>query len=505
MTAIHICVKPTVRLAVRFVLGALLLGFVLPGSSYAEPPQVLDDEQAEELIAEGDRFADQSDYLEAVKKYTKAYLGIVSRLRGQSYLEDVEPTLMTRSELSEEMKHQVEIDYTAEELALMDGTFKSFGLVPDDLDVRSTIIKLFTEEVAGFYDPRTKAMVLIREDADKKPGLIGRFFGQRPAFDKEEQKVTLAHELTHALQDQLYGLKEMQERVENDDDMSMAFSALVEGDATLIMFGEMGRQEGNARQMMEMTPEAAATMFSFMKMMMPIAGGKTYRSSPPIFREGLIFPYAQGIVFNLSMTHQNGLTALHTAYDNPPVSTEQILHPDKYLKDVDLPWEIKINNAKDLLPETWKHLGGNCLGEFQTGILFKGVSGATRAAEGWDGDRYEIYQSAEGKFGLVWLTAWDSLEDAKQFQDVYQAYMKKRTAPKLKVKLIEGDVEASDEKKTEDVAESSIPMTIYQIENSPHFAVAIVQGMPRSLHTGIYEKLKGSDFSEKRFPGKKSK
>lgn len=190
---------------------------------------------------------------------------------------------MTRNELSEEMKRQMELDYTEAELKLMEASYKVFGLVPAKFDVRETMTKLLTEEVGGFYDPRTETVLVREDDRAREPGLFGRMLGQRPTFDKEEQKITLAHELTHALQDQLYDLLALQKRIEDDDDMSMAFSALVEGDATLVMFGEMGRQEGDIASRTEMDPEAARFMFNIMKMMLPIAGGKTYRGSPPIF------------------------------------------------------------------------------------------------------------------------------------------------------------------------------------------------------------------------------
>ena len=330
---------------------------------------------------------------------------------------------MTRTELGDEMKRQFEIEYTAEELKLMDGSYKVMGLVPPSLNVNDTMTKLLTEEVGGFYDPRTKAMVLVREDDRKsEPGFFGRLFGAKPAFDKEEQKITLAHELTHALQDQHYGLQAMQEAIEKDDDMLMAFSALVEGDATLVMFGEMGRQEGDIQRMTEMDPRTAEFMFGLMKMALPFAGGKTYRNAPPIFRDGLIFPYFQGMVFNLNLSRKGGFDRIHQAYQSPPVSTEQILHPEKYFGERDDPMAISIPDAASLLPAPWKHLGGNCLGEFQISILLKQIPGGAEAARGWDGDRYEVYEGDAGRLAMVWYSTWDSLGDAAQFASAFERY-----------------------------------------------------------------------------------
>lgn len=374
-------------------------------------------QSAEKLIEAGDRMVDRMEYQEAVENYTLAYMTIVSMIRGQSFQEAVEPTLMTRPELAAEMRKQFDVDYTPEKIQMEEGSYKAFGFIPPTFDLKATMIQLLTEEVAGFYDPRSKAMVLIRgETLAQQPGFLGKLLGEKPTFDKEDQKTTLSHELTHALQDQLYGLKAMQDRIAGDDDMSLAFSALVEGDATLVMFGEMGRQEGNFESVTEMDPEQTKLMFGIMKWMLPVAGGKTYRKAPPLFRDTLVFPYLSGMVFNLHLAREGGFGRIHETYKNPPVSTEQILHPEKYAKDIDMPFAIAIPEIEHAVGSDWKLLGSNCLGELQTSILLKSVPGGGQAAVGWDGDRYYTFQHSNGKLGLVWYTTWDSERDAKEFE-----------------------------------------------------------------------------------------
>lgn len=415
------------RMLGRPIFIASFLGCLVLSTATVSAQKRLSEQAAETLLQSGDRLADQGDYLEAVRNYTEAYLGIVAKLRQQEFSKDVTPSLMTREELAEEMKRQVKEEYTDAEWKLIQGTYRAFGLIPNTIDVKETMTKLLTEEVGGFYDPKTKAMVLVRE-ADKKrqPGTLGRLLGQKPTFDKEEQKITLAHELTHALQDQLYGLLDKQRSIEHDDDMSMAFSALVEGDATLIMFGEMGRQEGDSTTWTQMDPDAAKLMFNMMKMMLPVAAGKTYRAAPAIFRDSLLFPYSQGFVFNLNLTRKGGIDRIHQAYATPPVSTEQILHPKKYLEDRDDPVTITITSPENLLDSQWKHLGGNCLGEFQISILFRRTPNGTQASEGWDGDRYEIYEDRDGNLALIWCSIWDSADDAKQFETAWNRYAELR-------------------------------------------------------------------------------
>lgn len=395
------------------------------GEDPPKPPQPSEAE-AKQLLVDGDRLAEQADYSGALQRYTEAYHAIVSRIRGQKFSKRVLPNLLTRTELGQEMLRMMEQEYTPEEFALMDASYKVFGLMPSDVNSQELITKLLTEEVAGFYDPDKKRMVLIREDGDKKdPGFLGRLFGAKAAFDRDEQKTTLAHEMTHALQDQLYGLKAMQQGIEKDDDMLLAFSALVEGDATLLMFAEMG---GGESDITEMDPEVIRTTFSLMSFMLPVAGGATYRKAPAIFRESLIFPYFQGMVFCLSVAGQNGWPAIHAAYSSPPTSSEQIMHPEKYTQARrDEPQLVTIPALDSAIPASWKHLGGNCLGEFQTSVLLKRLRIGRRAAAGWDGDRYEVYQGPDSEFGLVFVSVWDSNADAAEFAKAYKEYRQPAT------------------------------------------------------------------------------
>ena len=419
--------------------------------------------EAEQLVQDGDRLADQADYGAALEKYTQAYHEVVSRIRGQKFTRRVLPNLLTRKQLGEEMLKVMDREYTPEEWLLMESSYKVLGLMPYDMSAKDLMAKLMTEEVAGFYDPDGKRMVLIREDGPAKdPGFLEKLLGAKPAFDKESQKTTLAHEMTHALQDQLYDLLKLQKSIEKDDDMTMAFSALVEGDATLLMFVEM---DGGS-DVKEMDPEVIRTTFSLMSFMLPVAGGATYRKAPAIFRDSLIFPYFQGMVFATTLAGRDGWPGVHAAYQSPPTSTEQILHPSKYTSDErDVPQEVVLPELKELLPANWKHLGGNCLGEYQTSILLKGVRGSKRASEGWDGDRYEIYRNENEQLALVWVSIWDSSEDADEFAQAFKT--KRPTTPLVKVNQDQ---------------------------------VWIVEGLPANIAAKIEAALSETKFGEKKFP-----
>jgi hypothetical protein len=383
--------------------------------------------EAEKLLVDGDRLADQSDYNGALERYTEAYHTIVSGIRGQRFSARVLPSLLTRQELGQEMLKMVEDEFTPEELALMDATFKVFGLVPPEVKSAELLTRLLTEEVAGFYDPKKKRMVLIRENgAAKEPGFFERLLGAKASFDKAEQKTTLAHEMTHALQDQLYDLQALQKRVEKDDDQSLALAALVEGDATLVMYAEM--DEGS--DITQTDPEIIRSTLSLMTWLLPVAGGPTMRKAPAIFRDSLIFPYFQGLVFCLSIAGKDGWEGVHAAYADPPASTEQILHPEKYNRpERDEPQAVTLPPLDGAVGKRWQHVGGNCLGEFQTRVMLKQVKSGGEAAAGWDGDRYEVFRRTGGELAIVFVSVWDSQQDAEQFAKAYAEYRQAVPAP----------------------------------------------------------------------------
>ena len=161
-------------------------------------------------------------------------------------------------------------EFRANELAM-----KAFGLLPADYNLREALAQVYSEEVAAFYDPKTKTMHLIEEPkkpAKKKPGLLERLFGKTSEFDKDENKTVIAHELTHALADQHYDLDALQKNVKKDDDRSLALSALIEGEATLAMFGA-GMDDWNGDEIVALPAENLEWTFNLISPFMAFMGG----------------------------------------------------------------------------------------------------------------------------------------------------------------------------------------------------------------------------------------
>ena len=422
-------------MTVRSLRGALLLGWFLlflglpAAGKEPHPPQA--------LLRRGDQAADRGQYDQALKHYQQAYQVLVPRLRKLPFRRPVEARMMNRRQLRQYMEKEFQKEYTPGELLFFDRSLKALGAAPRDLDLVKVMKELLSEEVGGFYNPRTRHLVLVAETDrpknEKSRGLLARLFsGKEEPFDKEDAKTTLAHELTHALQDQHFDLKSWHERTpDDDDDMQLAFSALVEGDATLLMMQEVARLGGESpEEVLAMSPLRADIAFGLMIPFLGLATGPAYKKSPPLLRHGLLFPYHKGLVFVLHQTRRGGWKAVNRCFANPPRSTEQILHPEKYRgPQQDDPVRIVLPKKIAPVPQAWRELGRNVLGEFQLIVLLGRTPDAHRAAAGWDGDRYVVWEHKDGRLGFLFVSQWDSLRDAEEFHLAWDHYIRHRLHP----------------------------------------------------------------------------
>jgi hypothetical protein len=159
--------------------------------------------------------------------------------------------------------------------------------------------------------------------------------------------------------------------------------------------------------------------FSIMMPFMSLAGGASLREAPVILSESLIFPYLRGMVFCANLTNKGGWKAINEAYENPPQSTEQIIHPEKYLDQPDPPTAIDLGRLEP--GEGWAEVGRNVIGEMQLAVLLRRHGGKNIAA-GWDGDRFAVFDDKDGKLAVVWFSTWDTEDDARDFARQYTRY-----------------------------------------------------------------------------------
>lgn len=393
--------------------------------------------KGQQLLADGDTLADAGKYDQAVLKYMEAYEHLLPVMRKLPFKRDVDGHFTPRKELKGMIEKMVEEEIKPEDLRADEAAMKALGLVPKDLDLRTTMVQMMSEEVAGFYDSKKETMHLIHEELPpprpkgKKMGLLGRIFGGGGAepFSKDESKTVLAHELTHALADQHFDLDKLQEAAKGDGDRELALTALIEGEAMLTMMAAAnGDWDGTA--ITQIPARQLALSMGLMTPFMAAASGPTFRQAPPVLTETMIFPYVRGVVFCAHLTNADGWPALDRAYANPPLSTEQVLHPEKYLAaegaKADAPTAVDLGELKP--GGDWKELDRDVIGELVVGIMLRKHGGRTAAA-GWDGDSFAVFEGQGGKLGLVWLSTWDTGQDAREFARGYAAFQGQKFDP----------------------------------------------------------------------------
>src|SRR5215211_1729633 len=235
----------------------------------------------------------------AVVEATKEVLAETSELRQLPILRAVKSGTQSRDEIQRFLIKNMDEDSSPAEMHASEVALKKLGLVPSDFEFRPFIISLLTEQVAGYYDPRRQEFFL----ADW--------------IDLDGQKPVMAHELTHALQDQHFNLRRFEKWPKGDSDAELAAHALVEGDASLVMAHYVARNP--------------ARIIALMKSMgTSQSGTEQIERAPRALRESLLFPYEQGIKWTEALYKRDGWPLVSQAYKDLPQSTEQVLHAEKY-------------------------------------------------------------------------------------------------------------------------------------------------------------------------------
>jgi hypothetical protein len=338
----------------------------------------------------------------------------VSQMRGLKILNPVKSGVKSRSEIEEEIIRNFEESVKPEELDAINKTLIAYGLVPKGFNYRELMIRLLTEQVAGFYRPKSKELFI----ADWN--------------ELSEQKPVMAHELTHALQDQHFNLKRFEDWPRGDSDREMAIHALIEGDATGVMYNyQLKPMKSDITHLPNIANFAEFTQKQAEK-----EGQKVFLSTPAAIRESLVFPYIYGVGFVQELVKKNGWDGVSRAFTDLPQSTEQIIHFDKYSAR-EQPVKIELPNIASLLGSGWKRLDADINGEFGYFLIlseFIEKSNARIASQGWGGDLYALYENGRtGKLLLAQLSSWDTAKDAEEF---FQAYTERtsRRYPQAKAR-----------------------------------------------------------------------
>lgn len=342
-------------------------------------------------------------------------LNFVSKTRKLGFKSTPEIKVISKDKVKEYLNKNIEKNYSKEKLLAKAKLLKKLGIISDIEDYGKKVIALLTEEIAGYYDPEDKKIYIAENHMGKViPGL---------------PSITIMHEQVHALQDQYYDLKNMEEKLsgEDNEDKMLAFQGVVEGEATVLMFDASLRSFGvqdKSKETFDLRSFVIDSMLASSKRV------KTEEGKPAIFVEDLLFPYVWGGTFIQHLVNTKGWEAVDTIYNDMPVSTEQIMHPEKYYIARDDPQKAELPGLSAQLGKPWLKLTHNTVGEFGfylIGKVFLDELSTKLMSEGWGGDYFEFYEEPNSKQTLfISLSTWDTEKDADEFFKIYKQVIEKK-------------------------------------------------------------------------------
>ena len=307
----------------------------------------------------------------------------VAEVGGIAFRSEVPLDFMTRAELSGYLREVLDSEYPPEKARVDQRTLAAFDLFPPDGDLRALRARVLAENVVGFYDERPGRKRLYVVSGNRRLG---------PA-----NQLILSHELRHALQDQYVDLhRQLPESIGDFDDRRLAWLALFEGDATLVM------ERFLVRRLPGGGPGGEWPGLS------SLPAGLDLPEAPPVVRDQLVQPYLAGLAFARALWARGGPDELPRAWARPPDSTEQVLHPEKYFA----------REAPVAVDVDWSPGGGRLVNEGVLGELLARtlLDGAEAPAAGWGGDRFRLWE-VDGRTLLVWRSVWDAEAEAREFEE----------------------------------------------------------------------------------------
>ncbi|HKP46500.1 MAG TPA: hypothetical protein VJT50_07865 [Pyrinomonadaceae bacterium] len=339
----------------------------------------------------------------AIVTTTAAILEETSKIRELPILRPVKSGAQSRAEIEKMLIKNLYEQMTTTDMHATEVAYRKLGLAPPTFEYRPFIIKLLSEQVAGYYDP------------------VAQEFYLADWLELETQKPVMAHELTHALQDQHFNLRRFQKWPHGDGDAELAAHALIEGDATVTMMVYMAKN-----------PLVA---LAFTRSLTSGVSTEVYNQAPRMLRETLVFPYLQGSEWATGVYKREGFAGLSKAFSRLPASTEQILHQEKYVAN-EQPLKISLPDLSSVLNDDraaraattatagWHRIDSDVNGEWGYYLLLDQFLNAPqesrRAAAGWAGDRFDVYEGANpNQVMIAQVSTWDTEPDAREFFDAY--------------------------------------------------------------------------------------
>lgn len=354
-------------------------------------------------------------------------LKFVSKDTGLPIKEPVKRALATREEVEAYVRQRMEDDKDTQRLEHSQVVLKKFGLLPRDFDLRKFLVDLMGEQVAGYYDTKTKTVYLL------------------DWLDANTQRPVLAHELTHALQDQNFDLekwlnaadKSKKASGDDTDDESTARVAVTEGQAMMTLIDYMLDQRGQA---ITLSPAIVAQF----RNINPNSGDfPLLRSAPMLLQESLSFPYSFGLGFEYDLLlHDGRAAAFRQVFLHPPRSTRDIMEPETYRRDEEIP-ALRLPDLQEALGNGYRKYDDGAVGELDVYVILKQFNGdgeAQRMSPKWRGGAYLAATAVTAAnaaqkggepvdpstLGLLYVSRWATPADAQRFANDYASALSKK-------------------------------------------------------------------------------
>ena len=413
----------------------------VPGPPVPDPPPATID--AKPTVAPETETRMTKDQAAALFRSVDEILGFVS---ADSHLKATRPVkrkLLTRPEVSRELSRKMAEDEGTKRMERSELVLKKFGLLDRDFHLRTFLLSLLTEQVAAFYDPKTRTVNLIDW---VKP---------------DEQRPVLAHELTHAVQDDRVHLDKwgspeptnVSKTVGDDnghiqmDEASTARESVTEGQAMVTFVDYELKPLGKT---LATTPEFGDRM---REMSTDTTGSPILARAPLLLQQSLLFPYSAGLGFEQALLARGGIDmAFAGALDRPPSSSHEVLHPEDYLQRVPVP-VLTMPDIHPLLDKDWEPYDVGVMGELDVRILtelFGGQQMAGPVAVAWDGGIYYAAQrrsatpaqkATPASIGILYYSQWKNRDSARSFLKVYASQLARKYDSAKPVELPGGDAD----------------------------------------------------------------
>jgi hypothetical protein len=332
-------------------------------------------------------------------------LAQMSEITGLNARDPLKKTLRSREEIRAHIIQEMNEDKDAAERYAGARSAEAFGLLPKGFDLDSFMIDLLTEQIAGLYDPKAHEFYV----ADWIP--------------IADQRMVMAHELTHALEDQHFQIEAWVKAARPNDDGELAREAVLEGSAMAAMVEYLLRGTGRS---LDDLPDIDPSM-----LIGDLTETPLLKKAPPFLKDALIFPYLDGLTFSVAVLKPTGWSGLPKVFAKPPLSTQQILHPALY-RSGKTPAAVTLPSIDKNLGSDWSKLDENVMGEFGWKEVLKQFLGDARAkplAAAWDGDRYIVYEQKQTKhLLLITREHLASEEEAQRFFGQYSEALEKKYA-----------------------------------------------------------------------------